>query len=165
MRASYSPYVTTSPLVAMMKHGSSACVVAYFPGYMHRSMLARRLTLPSMRVSVEIRAITPDEAVALPAGHPRRVPRRRHGRRRGVVARERRRRSTGRCAAFDGPDIVATFGVVPDRADAARRGDRARPARVTAVTCRATHRRQGILTRMMDATWRRAATGARSPTS
>ena len=46
MRASYSPYVTTSPLVAMMKAGWSARSMAYFPGYMG-PMLARQM--PTMR--------------------------------------------------------------------------------------------------------------------
>ena len=85
----------------------------------------------------------------LPPGGARRLRLARHGRRRGVGAGGRPIRSIAALATFDRGAIVATLQsfptelTVPGGAAVAAGG-------LTAVTCRATHRRQGLLTRMMD---------------
>ncbi len=99
-------------------------------------------------MSVEIRSITADEVTAF-----RRAIR--HGFLEAeVVDDEQFARDMldplERCyVAVDGPEFVATFGSFPT--ELTLPGGAAVPAgAVTAVTCRATHRRQGILTRIMN---------------
>jgi predicted acetyltransferase len=95
-------------------------------------------------VSVEIRTITPDEATA----YRRAV---RHGFLQATVVDDDQFARDmcdppERCyVAVDGPDFVATYGSFPT--DLTLPGGATVPVgAVTAVTCRATHRRQGILT-------------------
>jgi predicted acetyltransferase len=99
-------------------------------------------------VSVEIRSITADEATAF-----RRAVR--YGFLQAeVVDDDQFARDMcdppERCyVAVDGPEFVATFGSFPT--ELTLPGGAVVPAgAVTAVTCRATHRRQGILTRIMN---------------
>ena len=98
-------------------------------------------------MSVEIRAITPDEAV-----------RYRRAIRAGFLdaetvddedwAREQSAPHDRSLAAFDGPDIVASLASFPT--ELTLPGGATTPVgAVTAVTCRATHRRRGILTDMI----------------
>jgi predicted acetyltransferase len=98
-------------------------------------------------MSIEIRAITPDEAV-----------RYRRAIRAGFLdaetvddeewAREQTQPHDRSLAAFDGPDIVASLASFPS--ELTLPGGKTTPVgAVTAVTCRATHRRRGILTEMI----------------
>lgn len=98
-------------------------------------------------MSIEIRAITPDEAV-----------RYRRAIRAGFLdvdtvddedwAREMGEPLDRALATFDGPDIVASLASFPS--DLTLPGGATVPVgAVTAVTCRATHRRRGILTDMI----------------
>ena len=95
-------------------------------------------------MSIEIRAITPDEAV-----------RYRRAIRAGFLdaetvddeewAREQTQPHDRSLAAFDGPDIVASLASFPSELTLPG-GNTTPVGAVTAVTCRATHRRRGILT-------------------
>src|SRR5436190_20437280 len=99
-------------------------------------------------VSVEIRSITIDEATAF-----------RRAVRNGflhadVVDDEQFARdmcdAPERCyVAVDGPEFVATFGSFPTELTLPG-GAQVPAGAVTAVTCRSTHRRQGILTRLLQ---------------
>jgi len=98
-------------------------------------------------VSVEIRSITPDEILA----YRRAV---RVGFHNATTtddesfAREISDPVDRHYVAVDGPELVATFGSFPT--ELTLPGGATVPAgAVTQVTCRATHRRQGILTRIM----------------
>src|SRR5215218_8864932 len=98
-------------------------------------------------VTIEIRAITPDEAV-----------RYRRAVRAGFLDAEtvddedfakRLASPPDRVlAAFDGPDIVASLASFPTELTLPG-GTLAPVGALTAVTCRATHRRRGILTEMI----------------
>jgi len=99
-------------------------------------------------VSVEIRSITAEDAVAF-----RRAIR--HGFHNANViddeqfARDMSEPFDRHYVAVDGPEFVATFGSFPT--ELTLPGGVTVPAgAVTQVTCRATHRRQGILTRIME---------------
>jgi predicted acetyltransferase len=98
-------------------------------------------------VTIEIRPITPDEAVPY-----------RRAIRAGFLdaetvddpewAREQMQPHDRSLAAFDGPDIVASLASFPS--ELTLPGGATIPVgAVTAVTCRATHRRRGILTEMI----------------
>lgn len=98
-------------------------------------------------MTIEIRPITPDEAVAY-----------RRAIRAGFLdaetvddpewAREHSQPHDRSLAAFDGPDIVASLASFPT--ELTLPGGATIPVgAVTAVTCRATHRRRRILTEMM----------------
>jgi predicted acetyltransferase len=99
------------------------------------------------RVTIEIRPITPDEAVPY-----------RRAIRAGFLdaetvddaewAREQMQPLERALAAFDGPDIVASLASFPSELTLPG-GSTIPVGAVTAVTCRATHRRRGILTEMM----------------
>jgi predicted acetyltransferase len=99
-------------------------------------------------VSVKIRSITADEVVAF-----RRAIR--HGFHNADViddeqfARDMSEPVDRHYVAVDGPEFVATFGSFPT--ELTLPGGVTVPAgAVTQVTCRATHRRQGILSRIME---------------
>ena len=98
-------------------------------------------------MSVEIRSITPDEVLAY-----RRAVRAGFHNASSVdddsFARDICDPYDRRYVAVDGPELVATFGSFPT--ELTLPGGATVPAgAVTQVTCRATHRRQGILTRIM----------------
>jgi predicted acetyltransferase len=98
-------------------------------------------------MSVEIRAITADEAVryrrAVRAGFlsAHTIDDETH-------AREFRQPHDRALAAFDGDDIVATLASFPSELTVPG-GAAVDVGAVTAVTCRVTHRRRGLLTRMI----------------
>src|SRR5215217_9788399 len=98
-------------------------------------------------MALEIRPITPDEAV-----------RYRRAIRAGFLdvetvddddwARAMSQPVDRSLAAFDGPDIVASLASFPSELTVPG-GATVPVGAVTAVTCRATHRRRGILTEMI----------------
>jgi predicted acetyltransferase len=100
-------------------------------------------------MAIEIRAITADEA-----GAYRRAVRAGFGNAETIDDPEWSLAVTEHLdrtyAAFDGPSIVATLRSFPTELTVP--GGKAIPSgALTAVTCRATHRRQGLLTRMITA--------------
>ena len=99
-------------------------------------------------MSVEIRSITPEDALAF-----RRAIRSGFHNANTIddeqFARDMSEPFDRHYVAVDGPEFVATFGSFPT--ELTLPGGATVPAgAVTQVTCRATHRRQGILTRIME---------------
>ena len=100
-------------------------------------------------MSVEIRSITPEDALAF-----RRAIRNGFHNANTIddeqFARDMSEPFDRHYVAVDGPEFVATFGSFPT--ELTLPGGATVPAgAVTQVTCRATHRRQGILTRIIGA--------------